>query len=90
MGCPGQSASGVRGRDSDADGLKYPEVLTLRCQKKNSRIGSRIRNHRAFGSNISCEVQEIMSGEIPQILGTIDKKLEELLFLKNDLDKLNE
>jgi len=31
-----------------------------------------------------------MSGKIPQILGTIDKKLEELLFLKNDLDKLNE
>jgi len=31
-----------------------------------------------------------MSGEIPQILGTIDKKLEELLFLKQDLDKLNE
>lgn len=31
-----------------------------------------------------------MSGEIPQILGSIDKKLEELLFLKHDLDKLNE
>ena len=30
-----------------------------------------------------------MSGEIPQILGNIDKKLEELLFLKHDLDKLN-
>ena len=30
-----------------------------------------------------------MSGEIPQILGTIDNKLEQLLFLKNDLDKLN-
>ena len=31
-----------------------------------------------------------MSGEIHQILGTIDKKLEELLFLKHDLDELNE
>ena len=31
-----------------------------------------------------------MSGEIHQILGTIDKKLEELLFLKQDLDELNE
>ena len=31
-----------------------------------------------------------MSGEIPQILGAIDKKLEELLFLKHDLDTLNE
>ncbi len=31
-----------------------------------------------------------MSGEIRQILGTIDKKLEELLFLKHDLDELNE
>jgi len=30
-----------------------------------------------------------MSGEIPQILGTIDKKLEKLLFLKHNLDKLN-
>ena len=30
-----------------------------------------------------------MSGEISQILGTIDKKLEELLFLKHDLNKLN-
>ena len=30
-----------------------------------------------------------MSGEIHQILGTIDKKLEELLFLKHDLDELN-
>lgn len=30
-----------------------------------------------------------MSGEIPQILRSIDKKLEELLFLKHDLDKLN-
>jgi hypothetical protein len=30
-----------------------------------------------------------MSGEIHQILGTIDKKLEELLFLKQDLDELN-
>ena len=30
-----------------------------------------------------------MSGEIPQILGSTDKKLEELLFLKHDLDKLN-
>jgi hypothetical protein len=34
-------------------------------------------------------VEEIMSGEISQILGTIDKKLEELLFLKHGLDKLN-
>ena len=76
--------------DSDADGLKYPKDLNPAVPEKNSRIGSRIRNHRAFGSNISCEVQEIMSGKIPQILGTIDKKLEELLFLKNDLDKLNE
>ncbi len=31
-----------------------------------------------------------MSGEIPEILGSIDKKLEELLFFKHDLDKLNE
>ena len=62
--------------DSDADGLKYPEVLTLRCQKKNSWIGSRIRNHRAFSSNISYEVEEIMNCEIPKILGTIDKKLK--------------
>ena len=30
-----------------------------------------------------------MSGEISQILGTIDKKLDELLFLKHDLNKLN-
>ncbi len=30
-----------------------------------------------------------MSGEIHQILGTIDEKLEELLFLKHDLDELN-
>ena len=31
-----------------------------------------------------------MSGEIQQILGSIDKKLEELLFLKRDLGELNE
>ncbi len=30
-----------------------------------------------------------MSGEIHQMLGTIDKRLEELLFLKHDLDELN-
>ena len=31
-----------------------------------------------------------MSGEIHQILGNINKKLEELFFLKHDLDELNE
>ena len=31
-----------------------------------------------------------MSGEIHQMLGTINKRLEELLFLKHDLDELNE
>ena len=76
--------------DSNAVGLKYPEDPNPTMPEKNSRIRSPIRNHRAFGSNISYEVEEIMSGEIPQILGTIDKKLEELLFLKHDLDKLNE
>jgi len=30
-----------------------------------------------------------MSGEIQQMLGTINKRLEELLFLKHDLDELN-
>ncbi|MEA1943914.1 MAG: hypothetical protein U9N07_01000 [Euryarchaeota archaeon] len=30
-----------------------------------------------------------MSGEIHQILGNINKKLEELLILKHDLDELN-
>ena len=31
-----------------------------------------------------------MSGEIDQILGDINKKLEELLSLKHDMDELNE
>ena len=62
--------------DPDADGLKYPEDPNPAVPEKNSRIGSRIRNHRAFGSNISYEVEEIMSGEIPKILGPIDKKLK--------------
>ena len=31
-----------------------------------------------------------MSGEIHQMLGTINKRLEELLFLKHDLDELND
>ena len=30
-----------------------------------------------------------MSSEIQQMLGNINEKLEKLLFLKNDLDKLN-
>ncbi|MEA3281645.1 MAG: hypothetical protein U9Q68_03655 [Euryarchaeota archaeon] len=30
-----------------------------------------------------------MSGEIHQVLGTINKRLDELLFLKHDLDELN-
>lgn len=30
-----------------------------------------------------------MSGEIHQLLGNINKKLEELLILKHDLDELN-
>jgi sugar diacid utilization regulator len=34
-------------------------------------------------------MEEIMSGEIHQMLVTINKRLEELLFLKHDLDELN-
>ena len=30
-----------------------------------------------------------MSGEIHQVLGTINKRIDELLFLKHDLDELN-